>query len=212
MQPSEGQITEISLPSFAGDATQRISFWDSFASAIHDNNYLNDIDKFQYLRSCLQGSAAETVAGLQLTSANYKEAVKLLQARFANKQIIISKHIDTLMELNQISKSEDIGALRLLYDRVEAIRAKPTRNWSPSWHVRDISNANNYHRKPILYVYLIGFLWYHGVERNISKCMGWNQLWRYLGEYWNKLNFTCLICSWSLSWSLVAISSHFNRF
>ena len=119
---------------------------------------------------------------------------------------------DTLMELNQISKSEDIGALRLLYDRVEAILAKPTRNWSPSWHVRDISNANNYHRKPILYVYLIGFLWYHGVERNISKCMGWNQLWRYLGEYWNKLNFTCLICSWSLSWSLVAISSHFNRF
>ena len=68
------------------------------------------------------------------------------------------------------------------------------------------------HRKPILYVCLIGFLWYHGVERNISKCMGWNQLWRYLSEYWNKLNFTCLICSWSLSWSLVAISSHFNRF
>ena len=73
----------------------------------------------------MQGSAAETVAGLQLTSANYKEAVKLLQARFANKQIIISKHIDTLMELNQISKSEDIGALRLLYDRVEAIVRSP---------------------------------------------------------------------------------------
>ena len=69
-----------------------------------------------------------------------------------------------------------------------------------------------HHRKPILYVCLISFLWYHGVERNISKCMGWNQLWWYLGEYWNKLNFTCLICSWSLSWSLVAISSHFNRF
>ena len=28
------------------------------------------------------------------------------------------------------------------------------------------------HRKPILYVCLIGFLWYRGVERNISKCMG----------------------------------------
>ena len=28
------------------------------------------------------------------------------------------------------------------------------------------------HRKPILYVCLISFLWYHGVERNISKCMG----------------------------------------
>ena len=67
------------------------------------------------------------------------------------------------------------------------------------------------HRKPILYVCLIGFVWYHGVERNISKCMGWNQLWRYLGEYWNKLNFTCLICSWSLSWSLVAIWNCYQR-
>ena len=28
------------------------------------------------------------------------------------------------------------------------------------------------HRKPILYVCLISFLWYHGVEQNISKCMG----------------------------------------
>ena len=28
------------------------------------------------------------------------------------------------------------------------------------------------HRKPILYMCLISFLWYHGVERNISKCMG----------------------------------------
>ena len=67
-----------------------------------------------------------------------------------------------------------------------------------------------HHRKPILYVCLIGFLWYHGVERNISKCMGWNQLWPYLGEYWNKLNFTCLICSWSLSWSLKPVEMAWN--
>ena len=77
---------------------------------------------------------------------------------------------------------------------------------------KDAQTKSCNHRKPILYVCLISFLWYHGVERNISKCMGWNQLWRYLGEYWNKLTFTYLICSWSLSWSLVAISSHFNRF
>ena len=58
------KLPKFFLPSFAGDATQWISFWDSFASAIHDNNDLNNIDKFQYLRSCLQGSAAETVGGI----------------------------------------------------------------------------------------------------------------------------------------------------
>ena len=35
-----------------------------------------------------------------------------------------------------------------------------------------ISESKIDHRKPILYVCLISFLWYHGVERNISKCMG----------------------------------------
>ena len=86
-------------------------------------------------------------------------------------------------------------------------------SWPALHSLRSLRAVRSFcHRKPILYVCLIGFLWYHGVERNISKCMGWNQLWRYLGEYWNKFNFTCLICSWSLSWSLVAISSHFNWF
>ena len=38
--------------------------------------------------------------------------------------------------------------------------------------IHETGNEGCDHRKPILYVCLIGFLWYHGVERNISKCMG----------------------------------------
>ena len=87
------------------------------------------------------------------------------------------------------------------------VRQCLTKKWKPNVSKCKLTNHDkksknckkkkvsmNCHRKPILYVCLIIFLWYHGVERKISKCMGWNQLWRYLGEYWNKLNFTCLIC------------------
>ena len=33
-----------------------------------------------------------------------------------------------------------------------------------------------------------------------------NWLWLFLGEYWNKWNCTCLICSWCTWWSLIIIS------
>ena len=39
-------------------------------------------------------------------------------------------------------------------------------------------------------------------KKNMSK----NRLWRFLGEYWNKWNCTCLICSWYTSWSLITFS------
>ena len=58
-------------------------FWDSFESAIHLNRSLSDVDKFNYLRSYLESTAAD---GLSLTSANYAEAVDILKKRFGNKQ------------------------------------------------------------------------------------------------------------------------------
>ena len=114
------KLPKFLLPQFAGDPTEWMSFWDSFSSAIHENDNLNDIDKFQYLKSCLRGSAAEAISGFQLTKANYKEAVKLLESRFANKQVVVSKHMEKLMELPEISRSEDVLILRQLYDQVEA--------------------------------------------------------------------------------------------
>lgn len=39
---------------------------------------LSDVDKFNYLSSMLEGSAAETIAWLSITSFNYEEAVAIL--------------------------------------------------------------------------------------------------------------------------------------
>ena len=66
------------------------------------------------------GSTAEAVSGFPLTKANYKEAVKLLESWFANKQVVVSKHVEKLMELPEICGSENIAILRQLYDQVEA--------------------------------------------------------------------------------------------
>ena len=69
-------------------------FWDSYKSAIHDNDSRSDIDKFIYLRSLLERSALDAISGMTLTAANYQEAILILEKRFGRKQKIVAKHMD----------------------------------------------------------------------------------------------------------------------
>ena len=86
---------------------------------IHVNPTLTAVDKFQYLISLLEGPAFAAVAGLKLTEPNYNEAIDTLTKRFGNKQLIISRHMDTLLELEPVTAPTNIKALRRLYDKIE---------------------------------------------------------------------------------------------
>ena len=114
------KLPKLSLKKFAGDSTPWMTFWDSFNSSVHTNPVLSDIDRFNYLNSFLESAAAESIAGLTPTSANYREAVDTLQRRFGDPQVIISRHMDTLLNLNTITSHHDHKGLRRLYDTVES--------------------------------------------------------------------------------------------
>ena len=113
------RLPKLSIKPFYGDITQWTTFWDSFKSSIHENPTLSDIDKFSYLRSLLERSARESIAGLTLTAPNYKEAVSILEKRFGNTQQIISRHMDLLLNLEPVSAAHQLKNLRRLYDSVE---------------------------------------------------------------------------------------------
>ena len=113
------RLPKLSIRPFGGDITQWTAFWNSFKSAIHDNTTLSDIDKFNYLRSFLERSAREAIAGLTLTGPNYNEAVSILEKRFGNKQQIISRHMELLLNLEPVTASHQLRNLRRLYDTVE---------------------------------------------------------------------------------------------
>lgn len=114
------RLPKLTLKKFDGDITAWTSFWDSFESSIHLNTDLTDIDKFNYLRSLLESSALEAIAGLTLSSTNYMEAVSILKKRFGNKQSQITKHMEALLGLDAVTSSRDLITLRKLYDRVES--------------------------------------------------------------------------------------------
>ena len=111
------KLQKLELPKFRGDITTYFTFWDSFNSAIHTNPHIANIDKFHYLKASLEGSAAESIQGLTLTSANYDAAVDLLRERYGNKQQIISAHMDQLLKISCCT-SDKAQPLRSLYDKI----------------------------------------------------------------------------------------------
>ena len=111
------KLPKITLPRFNGNLMKWTAFWDSYHSAIHTNGQLSEIDKFNYLRSLLDHTAYDAIAGLALSAANYQEAVK---KRFGNRQLIISKHMEALLSVATISSDHQLRDLRRLYDQAEA--------------------------------------------------------------------------------------------
>ena len=88
-------------------------------SAIDENSKLSEIEKFTYLRSLVKGNAESAIAGLPLTSANYKGALEILQNRFTQKQVIINAHMDTLLNLKPARSMGNIKAVRKVVDSVK---------------------------------------------------------------------------------------------
>ena len=117
---SHVKLPKLSIKKFNGDLTKWVTFWDSFDSSIHSNLSLSNADKFNYLNSFLESTAAELIAGLTFTSANYEKAVTTLKRRFGNTQLIVNKHMDTLLNLPAVNSRHDLRGLWQLYDTAEA--------------------------------------------------------------------------------------------
>ena len=119
-KPIRPKLPELTIKKFEGDITMWKSFWDTYKSAVHDNVALSDIDRFTYLQSLVGRSAKDAIDGLALTADNYSEAVAILQKRFGNDQLIISKHMETLLGVEAVQAAHDVAALRRMYDKVES--------------------------------------------------------------------------------------------
>ena len=75
------RLPKLSLPKFRGDVTKWNTFWDSFQVAVHRNEGISNIDKFNYLNYVLERVTARVIPGLTLTEANCDAAIKLFQER-----------------------------------------------------------------------------------------------------------------------------------
>ena len=61
------KLPKLELKKFDGSIFKWAEFWDAIESAIHSNKQLHDVDKFNYLKAQLKGTASEVISGLELT-------------------------------------------------------------------------------------------------------------------------------------------------
>ncbi|UYV71706.1 hypothetical protein LAZ67_9000089, partial [Cordylochernes scorpioides] len=117
------------ISKFYGNFSEWLTFWNSFDAAIHQNNSLNPIDKFNYLKSHLGGTALNTVEGFALSADNYEKAIKLLKDRFGREDILISRHMNNLLSMRPLKTSSDVRTFRELFDNL-------------SVHIRSLESLN----------------------------------------------------------------------
>ena len=92
-------LSKLELKKFDGNILKWHEFWDTFDLTIHQNERLQSVDKFNYLRSQLLGSANYTIAQLDLKNDNYDIAIKLIKERYGKKQILIDTYYAQMMNL-----------------------------------------------------------------------------------------------------------------
>ena len=113
------KLPKLVISPFDGNTLNWTTFWDQFESSIHSKRGISDIDKFSYLRSFLAPVALETISGLTLSSQNYSEAIDLLKNRYGNPQTLINSYMEQFVNLETVTKTNDVIRLRKLFNKVE---------------------------------------------------------------------------------------------
>jgi len=112
------RLPKLTILIFGGEPLDWQPFWDSFEAAIHNNSQLNGAQKLIYLHAQLRGDAAQVIAGLPLTSPSYQHSIEVLQKRFGQSRMLISSHIQALIDL--ASPTNTLESLRRFHELIES--------------------------------------------------------------------------------------------
>ncbi|KAI5640771.1 putative peptidase (DUF1758) domain-containing protein [Phthorimaea operculella] len=121
------KLPTIAIPVFTGKFIEYKAFIGLFDSLVHQDTKLSDIQKLYYLRNFLKNEPYDLICNLPLVDSSYKESLTILKERYDNKYVIISEHVNKLLDLQPITKStassirsfvcaikQQLGALRNL--------------------------------------------------------------------------------------------------
>lgn len=123
IQRAEIPLPPMNIPTFTGKSVEWMEFIALFRAHIHNKERLTNAQKFQYLKSKLDGEAAQLVKNYSLTDANYPIALASLTARYENQRLIAYAHLKALFGIPAV-KIETSASLRRLIDSTnDCVRA-----------------------------------------------------------------------------------------
>nr|XP_053622181.1 uncharacterized protein LOC128681901 [Plodia interpunctella] len=132
------KLPVIQIPKFDGAYSKWLEFKETFVSLVHNNDKIENVHKFYYLNSYLEGEAARVMANFEVSNQNYSQAWKLLCERFDNKRQLINNHLKSLFNFESVRKTDK--SLRFYrttnldrYQRIEQARQHFWRRWTTEY-------------------------------------------------------------------------------
>ncbi|XP_065192585.1 uncharacterized protein LOC135823664 [Sycon ciliatum] len=110
------RLPKLTLPKFDGNFSKFREFHEIFQASVGASK-LSDVEKFAYLQENVEGVAKEAIAGFDLTGANYRIAMDVLEERFGDVQIHIDSHYTAMTHLPPATDKP--ASLRKLLDEIE---------------------------------------------------------------------------------------------
>ncbi|KAK9503972.1 hypothetical protein O3M35_010422 [Rhynocoris fuscipes] len=99
--PRSSTLPRIHIPIFDGKIEQWPEWYSLFNSLVHLDESLDNVKRFQYLKSVLKGDALATISGFQLTSDNYPLAWESLVARFQCPRRIFQMYLNSILNFKK---------------------------------------------------------------------------------------------------------------
>lgn len=128
------RLPKIDLPYFDGSYQCWLEYRDTFCSLIHNSDSIDEIGKFHYLRASLKGRASEIIKNIDFKGDNYEMAWDLLCVRYDNNRLLISNHVQALIDVEPVTKESSTSLRRLIDVINKNLRAlktlkEPTEYW-----------------------------------------------------------------------------------
>ncbi|XP_067209990.1 uncharacterized protein [Linepithema humile] len=115
------KLPQASLPTFDGKYENWLSFKNAFNNMVGSQSDLSDIDKLHYLQSALKGEAVSRIKILAVEGISYSSAWKLLERSYEVKQILISRHLASIINSPVLDKGSTSGLTKLADDAQQHI-------------------------------------------------------------------------------------------
>lgn len=92
------------VPKFSGDYDDFPSFSSSFKSIFFNFSDLTDVQKLFYLKSSVKGDTLKLIQDVELIEENFQMAWELLEKIYKNYNILIQKHVKTMLNMLKLKR------------------------------------------------------------------------------------------------------------
>lgn len=107
--PIQVKLPHIQITPFSGKTDQWKTFYSLFNATINNNNQLDNVQRFYYLKSFLRDEPLNLINELELTDGNYIKAVDILKKRYDNKLVNVNHHIKMLLDIPSVIKGNAVN-------------------------------------------------------------------------------------------------------